>query len=114
MQRRRFSREFKIEAVKLVRERGVSMAQAGEDLSVHENVHRSGNPGPTAAGCIRRCRAAYTLEASPLHGLQKPSARLVTGRILRAVAHLLGIPDMHSDRACVRAKSVSSNARHQD
>jgi transposase-like protein len=31
MQRRRFSREFKIEAVKLVRERGVSAAQAGRD-----------------------------------------------------------------------------------
>ena len=40
MQRRRFSREFKIEAVKLVRERGVSVAQAGRDLSVHENVLR--------------------------------------------------------------------------
>jgi transposase len=40
MQRRRFSREFKIEAVKLVRERGVSVAQAGRDLDVHENVLR--------------------------------------------------------------------------
>ena len=36
----RFSREFKIEAVKLVRERGVSVAQAGRDLDVHENVLR--------------------------------------------------------------------------
>jgi len=40
MQRRKFSREFKIEAVKLVRERGVSVAQAGRDLDVHENVLR--------------------------------------------------------------------------
>lgn len=40
MQRRRFSREFKIEAVKLVRERGVSVAQAGRDLDIHENVLR--------------------------------------------------------------------------
>lgn len=30
--RRRFSREFKIEAVRLVRERGVSMAQAAREL----------------------------------------------------------------------------------
>ncbi|SCB55047.1 Transposase [Bradyrhizobium shewense] len=30
----------KIEAVKLVRERGVSVAQAGRDLDVHENVLR--------------------------------------------------------------------------
>jgi transposase len=40
MQRRKFSREFKVEAVKLVRERGVSMAQAARDLEVHENVLR--------------------------------------------------------------------------
>jgi len=40
MQRRKFSREFKTEAVKLVRERGVSVAQAGRDLGVHENVLR--------------------------------------------------------------------------
>ena len=40
MQRRKFSREFKIEAVKLVRERGVSVAQAGRDLGIHENVLR--------------------------------------------------------------------------
>jgi transposase len=40
MQRRRFGREFKVEAVRLVRERGVSAAQAGQDLDVHENVLR--------------------------------------------------------------------------
>jgi len=37
MRRRRFTREFKLEAVKLVRERGVSAAQAARD---HENVLR--------------------------------------------------------------------------
>jgi transposase len=40
MRRRRFTREFKVEAVKLVRERGVSAAQAARDLDVHENVLR--------------------------------------------------------------------------
>lgn len=40
MHRRKFSREFKVGAVKLVRERGVSVAQAGRDLGVHENVLR--------------------------------------------------------------------------
>lgn len=40
MARRQFTREFKIEAVRLVRERGVSAAQASRDLSVHENVLR--------------------------------------------------------------------------
>lgn len=40
MSRRQFSREFKLEAVKLVKERGVSIAQASRDLDVHENVLR--------------------------------------------------------------------------
>lgn len=40
MQRRIFSREYKLEAVKLVRERGVTIAQAARDLDVHENVLR--------------------------------------------------------------------------
>lgn len=40
MGRRSFSREFKLEAVRLVRERGVSVAQVARDLDVHENVLR--------------------------------------------------------------------------
>jgi transposase len=40
VRRRRFSREFKVEAVKLVRERGVSAALAARDLDVHEDVLR--------------------------------------------------------------------------
>ena len=40
MQRRKFSREFKIEAVRLVGERGVSVAQASRDIDVHE-VYRT-------------------------------------------------------------------------
>jgi transposase len=40
MKRRKFSREFKIEAVRLVRDRGASAAQASRDLDVHVNVLR--------------------------------------------------------------------------
>ena len=40
MRRRKFSREFKVEAVKLVKDRGVPVAQAARDLDVHENVMR--------------------------------------------------------------------------
>ena len=40
MQRRKFSREFKVEAVKLVRGTRVSLAQAARELDVHENVMR--------------------------------------------------------------------------
>lgn len=38
--RRIHSREFKLEAVRLIRERGVSAAQAARDLGVHENLLR--------------------------------------------------------------------------
>ena len=40
MRRRKFGREFKIEAVRLIRDRGVSVAQTARDLDVHENVLR--------------------------------------------------------------------------
>ena len=36
--RRLFTREFKLEAVKLVSERGVRVAQAARDLGIGENV----------------------------------------------------------------------------
>jgi transposase len=38
--RRTFSSEFKREAVRLIKERGVSVAQAARDLDLHENVLR--------------------------------------------------------------------------
>jgi len=41
MERRKFTREFKLEAVKLIKERGVSVAQASRDLGVHGTVLRS-------------------------------------------------------------------------
>jgi transposase len=40
MQRRKFSREFRVEAVKLVRERGVSVARAAVTWASNENVVR--------------------------------------------------------------------------
>jgi transposase len=40
MGKRVFSREFKLEAVRLVKERGVSRAQAARDLGLHPNVLR--------------------------------------------------------------------------
>jgi transposase len=40
MQRRTFRREFKLEAVSLIRERGVSYAQAARDLDVNVNMLR--------------------------------------------------------------------------
>ena len=40
MARRMFSREFTVEAVRLVRERGVGVAQAARELDIHENMLR--------------------------------------------------------------------------
>lgn len=40
MTRRQFRREFKLEAVRLVKERGVSVAQACRDLEVGESLLR--------------------------------------------------------------------------
>jgi len=40
MERRKFTREFKLEAVKLIQERGVTVAQASRDLGVHGTVLR--------------------------------------------------------------------------
>ena len=41
MERRKYTREFKLEAVKLIRERGVTVAQASRDLGVHGTVLRN-------------------------------------------------------------------------
>lgn len=40
MERRKFTREFKVEAVRLIKDRGVTVAQASRDLDVHENILR--------------------------------------------------------------------------
>jgi transposase len=40
MARRRYTREFKVEAVRLVNEQGLTVAQVARDLDLHENVLR--------------------------------------------------------------------------
>jgi len=39
--RRKYDREFKVEAVKLVTERGTSIAEAARNLGIHENLLRT-------------------------------------------------------------------------
>ncbi len=77
MQRRRFGREFKIEAVRLIRERGVSAAQAARDLDVHENVLRK---------WVKEF-AADPGQAFPGHGQMKPE-QLEIEKLRREVAKL--------------------------
>jgi transposase-like protein len=40
MERRKFTRRFKLEAVRLIRERGVSYTLASQDLGVHQSQLR--------------------------------------------------------------------------
>ena len=77
MERRRFSREFKLEAVKLVVERGVGFAQAARDLDLHVNVLRK---------WVRE-QAADPVEAFPGKGQMKPE-QLEIDRLRKEVAKL--------------------------
>jgi transposase len=77
MERRRFTREFKVEAVKLVRERGVSVKQAARDLNVHENVLRK----------WVKDFASDPQRAFPGHGQMKPE-QLEIERLRREVQKL--------------------------
>ena len=77
MERRRFTREFKVEAVKLVRERGVAVKQAARDLNVHENVLRK----------WVKDFASDPQRAFPGHGQMKPE-QLEIERLRREVQKL--------------------------
>ena len=77
MERRRFGREFKLEAVKLVRERGVTVAQAARDLDLHENLLRK---------WVKDC-AADPQHAFPGQGQMKPE-QLEIERLRREVHKL--------------------------
>ena len=68
MQCRKFSKEFKLEAVNLVLVRGVSLAQASRDLSISENV---------LGRWVRKFKQSER-QAFPGHGVQKPDDAEVT------------------------------------
>ena len=79
MGRRSFSREFKLEAVRLVRERGVSVAQAARDLDLHQNMLRN---------WVREF-AADPAQAFPGQGQMKPEQAEIE-RLRREVAEAEG------------------------
>ena len=62
MGRRKFNREFKLEAVKLVTERGISATQAGKDLGIGANV---------VSRWVREAKADKS-QAFPGRGVMKP------------------------------------------
>ena len=95
MQRRVFSREFKIEAVKLVRDRGVAVAQACRDLDVAESVLRR----------WMRDLAADPGQAFPGHGHVKPEQQEID-RLRREVAKLKAERDILKKAAAYFARDA--------
>jgi transposase len=92
-QRRTFGREFKLEAVKLVRDRGVSVAQAARDLDIHENMLRK----------WMRQQAADPRGAFPGHGQVKPEQQEIE-RLRREVMRLKAERDILKKAAAFFAK----------
>ena len=93
MERRKFTREFKFEAVKLTRERGVSYAQAAEDLEVH----------PTQLRDWVKKFGADPQHAFPGRGQVKPE-QLEIARLKREVAKLKAERDILKKAAAYFAK----------
>ena len=77
MERRKFTREFKQEAVRLIKERGVSYAQASQDLDVHQSQ---------LAGWVKLL-ADDPHHAFPGQGQMKPEQLEIT-RLRREVSKL--------------------------
>lgn len=91
--RRQFSREFKVEAVKLVKERGVTVLQAARDLDVHENVLRK---------WVREL-ASDPQQAFPGQGVMKPEQAEIE-RLRKEVAKLKMERDILKKAAAYFAK----------
>ena len=96
MQRRKFGREFKVEAVRLIKERGVAVSQAPRDLDVHENVLR------------KRVKelSADPAQAFPGAGQMKPD-QLEIDRLRREVSKLKAERDiLKKAAACFARESI--------
>ena len=93
MERRKFTREFKLEAVKLVTERGVTVAQASHDLGVHQTV-------------LRNWVKVFTADPQhsfPGHGQMKPEQSEIA-RLKREVTKLKAERDILKKAAAYFAK----------
>nr|WP_145736992.1 IS3 family transposase [Nitrospirillum amazonense] len=77
MERKQYSREFKVEAVRLIEERGVSVAQAARDLGVHVTLLRK----------WARSLGKEGKDAFPGHGRRTPEQEEID-RLRREVARL--------------------------
>jgi transposase len=93
MERRKFTREFKLEAVRLIKERGVSYVQASQDLDVHVSQ-------------LRHWVTKFADDpehAFPGHGQMKPE-QLEIARLKREVTKLKAERDILKKAAAYFAK----------
>ena len=95
MVRRSFSREYKLEAVKLIQDRGVTVAQAARDLDIHENVLRK---------WVNEFRTDPQ-QAFPGHGQMKPE-QLEIELLRREVIKLKAERDILKKAAAYFAKEL--------
>ena len=93
MERRKFTREFKLEAVKLIKERGVSVSQASLDLGVHRTQLRQ----------WVKDFESDPLQAFPGQGQMKPE-QLEIERLRREVIKLKAERDILKKAAAYFAK----------
>lgn len=91
MERRQFTREFKLEAVRLIKQRGVSYAQASKDLGVH----------PTQLRNWVKQLADDPQHAFPGHGQMKPE-QLEIAQLKREVLRLKAERDILKSRGLLR------------
>ena len=93
MERRKFTREFKLEAVRLIKERGVGYTQASQDLGVHQSQLRS----------WVKAFADDQAEAFPGQGQMKPEQAEIA-RLKREVTKLKAERDILKKAAAYFAK----------
>ena len=93
MERRKFTREFKLEAVRLIKDRGVSYTRASEDLGVHQSQLRS----------WVKALSDDPEHPFPGHGQMKPE-QLEIARLKREVAKLKAERDILKKAAAYFAK----------
>ena len=93
MERRQFTREFKLEAVRLIKDRGVSYVQASQDLDVHVSQLRD---------WVKKF-SDDPQQAFPGHGQMKPE-QLEIARLKREVIKLKAERDILKKAAAYFAK----------
>ena len=96
MERRRYTREYKLEALNLIREQGVSVRQASVDLGIHENTLRA----------WLKEFAADPQHSFPGLGQMKPEAAEIA-RLRREVTKLRAERDILKKAAAYFAKETT-------